>query len=172
MTRDEAIQIAPVPRREYKIFLCWHLLIATGAFAMRIYFPGRMSWIWIMIGAISLSVALQAAERLLMPLQAARRSQSFSQKTASRLRIAGRVLSWTLFSAGVFLFFLNLVRSKPTSMLPLLFVSGADVAWFFQDLLGVKVAPVQNFEHSPPLQDLQPLHSTHWGEAPSSRLLS
>jgi hypothetical protein len=171
----QAAAEAPLSRRQYVGLLWFHLALMAVLVVFGIYFPTPISWIFLLICIPSLGSAFQSAERIFLPLQAARRSAGFSPETRSRLLRASRVLGWIISSAGIALIGIGCLHRHLhyASAGSLVILSRAHLALFIQDLLGVKLAEeTEDYVHSPPIQDPQPLQSAHWGESSQSRSTS
>jgi hypothetical protein len=174
MTRQEAIAAAPDSRRGYWYWLCLNVGLALVLFFTLKFSAALATWPCAPAGVVCLGALLQAAERIFLPVQAARRSAHFSAKTKERLLLVGYWLG--LVFIGGFLVLLSLAiyyhsLQRLFAEAMSLNVSNFIVRWFFCDLAGVKPAQEpEGFGNSPPLRDLHTLQSAEWGESAPSKL--
>ncbi|HEY4354945.1 MAG TPA: hypothetical protein VGN16_04285 [Acidobacteriaceae bacterium] len=174
MTRSEAIAAAPATRKDY-----WGRFALNACLGMGIPWAGmvyhRVS-VWIFLGLVSLGCLAAAAlyaERLFFPVRAMRRSLRLSTATKERLMTLDQFAGWGFWIATAGLLLLSVFQRSPLSFTRfwgMLVISRLNVQYFINDLCDVKVLPESDdFEHSPPLTDLQPLQSSQWGEAGTTR---
>jgi hypothetical protein len=172
MTRQQAIEEAPHSRASYWVNVCF-LLGPLALFWKASLWHKSFNDIWplYLLSAMACLVSIQAVERLLFPQRTALRSRALNIRFGRKIaRLTIRIARIVLISL-----FVVCIYSIPAKHLNSAVVINGVLAsmwlalFFIGDLLGQK--PQDNeadFEHSPPLTEIKPMISEHWGSSPLS----